>query len=211
MNQGSLLKGLLVAVSLVAGGVLAIVLLLQTGPIVGQDSGDWPDYFTANDLVKASDLIVVAQFVDEVEERVEVESPVTENSGVFREDVIRTYRVLEIIKGDVPKDADIQVWRTRGIYNTRSSEIDRSQSFDLRPAEKDKTYVLFLILADREGEPIWGNTGHPELAELEGEKLTFVATPRYLESIIEHGYTRARSDSAAPFEVTLSEIKDLAN
>jgi hypothetical protein len=86
---------------LAIAGVAGVALALSKGDGVPTESvseGLYEDYFRAEDLVRVSHLIVIAEFISAREERVEIRHPETGAVSV-REDVLRSYRVIETILG----------------------------------------------------------------------------------------------------------------
>jgi hypothetical protein len=182
----------------------AIYALLLQGT-VSDSAGEWPDYFSISELVEDSDAIVVARFVDEEREVVELRSPTVSTSGATRTDLIRSYEVVETIKGN-GIGSEVRVWSSEGIEDV---EGIRSQGFDVAGVEPDTLYVLFLKRFAREREPIWGRTGEPELAEIIDGDLRFISSDRYVHEAEERGLDMATSASRAPFAVTLDELRML--
>lgn len=194
---------------IVLGVVAAIVyaVIVAAGNLVTVSSeGDWPDYYELDRLVEDSHLIVVARFVGQERERVEIPSPVMENSGVFRDDVLREYEAEEILMGSLSPTDTFLVWNTEGIDDYGGMH---GQEFSLAPVIEGELYVLFLRSSEREGEPIWGRTGEPEKALVKGNTLSFIASNRYVEVAKVHGYEFPEDGSRAPFEVSLDELRSL--
>lgn len=193
------------ALGVLAAIVYTIVFSPETHTVRTSD-GDWPDYYEVGTLISDSDLVVIAHFRGETRERVEIPSPVVEHSGMFRMDIMRTYQVVDVIKGDVPNDGAVTVWGTEAIDDDSGL---RSQVFESVAVSEDELYVLFLQRFTRDEEPVWGRTGEPELAIVKGEDLVFLASTRYIETAKENGYTFSVRDSVAPFSTTLEEIRSL--
>lgn len=149
-------------------------------------------------------LVVVAELIDEYEERVEIESPVKEHSGIFRDDTIRTYDVVDVLHADAEVGGQVKVWLSGGVDN--EGQGLGSLSWETPDAEPGQRYVLFLTEFERKGEPIWGSVGEPSSARLQGEDLEFIATDRYTEDSAEGG---GQGVGAAGFDVTLADLRDM--
>ena len=164
-------------------------------------------------MIDDAPLIVTARLVDEVTETVEIPSPVVDHSGAFRDDVIRTFEPVEVIKGElVTAGETFQVWYSVGTSLPASGRIPaRVEVRELERVENGRTYLLFLEPIPRDGVAMWGQIGAPGIAEVTGETLSFIAPVRYLEALADRGLSPSRSDSAAPFDVSLTEFRDIAS
>jgi hypothetical protein len=189
----------------IAGAAFAIFDPGDADPEEANLGGDYFDFLTAPDLVRAADLIVVAEFLIEREERVDLISPVTGASAGFRDDVLRSYRIKETVKGEEESGLEIVVWGTRHVEH---NDIALPQ-VELNPAEAGKTYVLFLKENVRNGEPIWAPTGEPRQAELVDDDLRFQTTAGYRNRLSERDQP-IPPGQGAPFTLTLPELRQLA-
>ena len=88
-----------ITLAAIAGAAVAIFSRESGEPIMETTSRSGDDYFTAYSLIRDSDLIVLATFVSETEERVHPRNPVTGSTRDTRVDLLRTYSVLETIRG----------------------------------------------------------------------------------------------------------------
>src|SRR5690606_19875395 len=120
-----------------------------------------------------------------------------------------TFRVQESLKGSFEVGKTVDVWHSKALDDRSGGSYDRSQDFELVTMETGQSYALFLIPVEREGSPAWAQTGHPELAQVRGDELVFLATDRYVEAVRERGLSLSGS-SESPFAITLSQLREMA-
>lgn len=212
MNQRKAYVGIAVAAVLVvlAGGLLGSLLRSGSLSTSSGSESDWAYYIDLDSMIRDSDQIVVARLVDETPERVEIPSLVTEHPGVFRQDIIRSYEIVETLRGEPGSGEVIRVWNTPSVFWPATGNTPaRTDEWGDVTLERGQTYLLFLFLADREGEAIWGHIGTPSIAHVSGEELRFLAPQRYFDKLAQRGIAPALADSAAPFDVTLSELRSV--
>lgn len=190
----------------VAAIVVFMVLVAGVGRTTTSGSAEWPDYYEIERLIEDSHLIVVARFIGEERERVEIPSPVMENSGVYRDDVLREYEAETILLGTLDPGERLVVWNSEGIADPGGM---RGMDYALAEAIAGEQYVLFLRHSMREEQPVWGRTGEPEKALVDGDTLRFIASSRYVETAMVHGHSFPQEGSQAPFVVTLDELQVL--
>ena len=121
-------------------------------------------------LVGSSHLIAVVELVAERDERTQ-----TTSRGDSLLDAVRTFRVIEILKGEtIAGDLTVRVTREARLVKGDNGP-DRILRYDIPPASRGGArYVVFLRgFKDAVGETVWAYAGHPAQATLSGEDLTF--------------------------------------
>ena len=155
------------------------------------------------DLVTSSTMIVVAEYVDEVDRTVSL-PPTAE-----RIDLERRYRPVETLKGDAGNPALVSVWLTREFRDQISFAL--CVKADLPEPAKGQRYVLFLSKFPAEGDGWqWGFSTAPGQARLVNGRLEFepIVTKRVLPdgrqlSLPPGTFTR--------FDVSLERVRELAD
>jgi len=187
-------RGMLAIVAGIAFAVAAFIAGYQYlhSTTSGSSCDCGPMYFTVEELVQASDLIAVVEFVGDHKERVEVRHPQTGEPQGTRTTTWRSYRVVEPLKDDTLSDTPGEVVLGAG------------------PSDRNKTYVVFLERRLAGDPPYYLQPGTPFFAELRGDELLFEATDDYREVIEALGLERPVNDSDAPFALTLTQLRELA-
>lgn len=196
------------AAAAVIGGALGILTYSSPG-VTFHSETDYGDHFSLEGLLSDAEVVVIATFLGERSETIELPSPATDHSGVFRSDLFRRFRVDESLRGELAPGAEFEAWYTLGVTReARGSFPARTDAYETRHIEQGQTYLLFLREFQREDGPYLGPTAEPSIAEVSGERLRFVAPERYLNEIAVRGLSRPRADSAAPFDVTVSDVRE---
>ena len=182
--------------------VLAVIgsfagLVLRSGPLSGSDA-DWPEYSSLDRLLEDSDRVVIARLTAERVVTTELPSATRPSVSAFRTELIRTYEILESLKGDGARGELIDVYSTTGLTLPGQGQRGVSTSrWEATEAEQGRRYVLFVKGHEQDDGTIeWAATGEPGFAEVEGDELRFITTQRY----------RNDHPGELPFEVTLSEL-----
>lgn len=183
--------------------------LTDSGPIV---LSQWLDYHTLQDLLDASEAVVLGT-LESVEEyslptiaRLGAE-PSGRSSGQWL-----SIKVAEVLKGGAP----LAGTSLRIAHNTESEDY-----YEDEPAivthngaltlHLGATVVAFLTLDTApDGSRPWGFTGEPGVAEVEGGRLVFAASKRFVASLADDNLTLAKGGGHAPFAVALDEVREAA-
>ncbi len=161
-------------------------------------------------LLDTSDRIVSAQFI---EARVETVSLVDDtNSEIVGEErvLFRQFEVTETFKGTSDSGDTMWVAFESGV----SGELVDGEG-SVRDFETGPSYLLFLkgrlrpieYPADY-GAVLWTGNGEPSFAIVSGDDLRFVSERGYLELLQREGRELPDPTSAAPFELTISGIRE---
>ena len=152
---------------------------------------DYAGYMTAEGLVGESGLIVVAEYVSERTVSVEISTnPVSGLGGGTRKEKLRTYRVVEYLKGGEPRTATIEMWGG--------------------PKVRGKQVVLFLRSFAYGNQASWAWTGEPNYALIDAEWLLFQSGSEiYVEDAIRRGGQLPIQGSEAPFALTLTQLREM--
>lgn len=187
----------------------------------GADLSQWPAFFSLPELLEASDVVVVAQLV--AEQTVEVDAPPEEGAEpqdrhVITE-ILRTYALVDSLKGDLQPDDLINVVSTANVARYPEDGSEPSEVvYQVLKAEEEETYVLFLALAevpeyypDEFGNYVWAAPAEPHTARVgEGGLLQWETTGRY-DAVREDRDIEAGEQGAGPaFDVTVEVIRTLA-
>ncbi len=167
---------------------------------------NWTD---SKNLIDSSDRILVAKFVDSSLENVQLVDSAT---GVIAGDtdvLYRQFEVVESLKGT--SDPSDLLWVAFEPGPTGELVDGRSGVREFTEAE---TYLLFLKGRLRPleypqefGAVLWSGNGEPAFAELVGEQLIFRSERAYLDLLERDGRDLAEADSASPFSLTFTDLK----
>ncbi len=169
--------------------------------------GDWGDFFDGEQLVAASELIVVGELRSQSTQQVVFPSPTNPDSRFVRTDLIQTFDVIDVLKGDYrEKSIDRRVTVS---HDFEGNSTGRGKStLEVEPVEPGRTYVLFLTSYPVDDtRTAWGPPGQPGVGEIDGDRVFLRGTERYGEEVDARGLPRASSRSEAPFEMTLTELR----
>lgn len=166
-------------------------------------------FTTPDELVSASQTVVIAKFKSFEKVHVGVASQVDGQVHGTREDEIRRFDVIEVLKGDVGSE-ELE------IFLTRANSIDLPGGDSARilsefPAfTPGVDYVLFLRAAVAPGSSApWFLSGEPGAARIDGENVTYVVTPAYATELEQIGTPRGASGAAKNFDLTLNQLRSL--
>ena len=196
--------GIIVPVGVVIGFTIAPRVFNGSG-----SAAEWLDYFTAEDLMKNSDRIVIAQHLDDTPHVIPVISSTGEQIGSITE-IYRRFEVVESLLGDAQEGETTHIVMTASNTRRWGNGKVLSESYDVMSLSQDLNYILFLVKLPRQsqyptqyGDIVWTITGEPGIAQLDADgSLKFKSSERYKE---ENG--TSSSDSAAPFSLTKEQLK----
>ena len=197
--------------------VAGVVFGLTVGPQVitlGGSSADWPDYTAAERLIKDSDRIVIAQYLDETPHVIPVISTADGEQRGSVTEIYQRFKVIESLRGDASEGETTYVVITAGNTKEMSDGKVVSESHEVVPLSSGLDYVLFLRKFPRRpeypaqyGDFVWTITGEPGIAQVDTEgTLSFKASDRYKEESGTSG-----SASAASFTLTKEQIEEFAS
>ena len=205
------LLGVTLVVGILAGFVLVPRMMWSSG-----STASWLIHVEAGTLVEGSDRILVARYVDD---RTDTMSKGTASDGLSKGSVTERFRkftVVEVLKGSGVAGDEVHLVTTDSSTFRFGGGKSSDRNYEVLELTNSTDYVLFLEGVDRpDGYPseygavLWTSPGEPYLAEMDSDgRLTFMATEVYGGLISEGGLTPVRG-SAAPFELTKQQIKDL--
>jgi len=177
----------LLTLGIAVAGIAALSFLLLRDDelevrIVPVGQVNWVDFYTFEHAVRGSDVIVIAEMLEERRYREETTSSLGRRTGDYRHVVERTFRVDETPKGDSLNGREISVG-----YLEKSERNDKYRNLTLweyPPAEVGNVYVLFLHRGfDDRGREVLGPAGEPSIALVKGDQIEFQVTDRYRESV----------------------------
>lgn len=136
-------------------------------------------------LVAASTRIVIATFE-------------SETSGAGETPLVRTFTIVESLKGGGNAAATLEVW------GAAASGPD-----DALALEAGTNYLLFLVEREFDGTSRWARPGEPSAAVVGDEgALEFVVSDRYAADMLKFGWVAG--EKRVPFNATLAGVKTLA-
>ena len=203
--------------------VAAVVIVAGLGMVIrwagmsGRHS-DWWVHVEAETLVRFSDHIVIARYVDETVYELPDTLTASETSRPSSVDVYRRFEVVETLKGSfTPGDVAYVAWNVRH-YDKRQDngdpEFRLSEEISLSPGEN---YVLFLTRRHARRPPTvdvrirdWSTPQGLEVAQADSQgRLAFQTTRYYQNALKDLGLRPIEGTGGAPFEITVAEIKSL--
>ncbi len=179
-----------------------------TGPF---STGSRVVYASPLELIKSADLIASATFVDESEFEVAIPSAVDGASHASRKDVVRRFRVVEVLKGDTAVAGD----EISAIVTTSNSfPMPNGQTATVAAEhpvlEPGAVYVVFLKrTASSLAKSPWSFFGEPEVASLIGDDVKFLITPGYRKELLERGGAVDGNALGGEFSLKLANLRDL--
>jgi hypothetical protein len=205
---------------------LSLFALLVAGCGDSDDDGDadlsqWPAFFSLPELLEASDVVVVAELVAEqtIEVTVEPEEGTDPQDRHVITEILRTYVLVDSLKGDLAPEDVINVVSTANIARYPEDGSEPSEVvYQVLKAEEDTPYVLFLTLAEVPedypetfGRYVWAAPAEPHTARVgEGGVLQWETTGRY-DAVREDRGIEAGEQGAGPgFDVTIEVVRTLA-
>jgi hypothetical protein len=206
----------LLAVVLVLGWFMATVISsfsgISSGAII-----DYLHYFTVEARLNSSDSVVHAIYIGEEEYSRPITKLVTDKVVGQNYTVLREYKILEAFVGGGEVGETIYVDSAYELLRAGPEGDDVSGSETVTRTIGD-AYVLFLNThpASEDDPPKIGDThrrqsGQPHIAQLVDGKLRFLADSIYLEAVGARNEQPAVPGSAAPFTMTIDELRELKN
>ena len=198
----------------VVGVVVGALIVLRFMPYGGQ-SGEWPDYFSADQLVNDSDRIIIARYLDETSYVVPAISAADGLPHGSVTEIVRRFEVIESLKGAIKGGETTYVVVTAGYTQKLHNGRSKFHAYDVIRLSSGQEYVLFLVAFPRRpefparyGEVVWARSGEPGIAMMEPSgNLRFMTTGRFKKE----NRSRLRDVSAAPFELTKEQIRSLVS
>lgn len=202
---------------------VAVVIVASLGTVARWAglSGRHADWFVsveAEALVRFSDHIVIARYLDQTVYELPDTLTAGETSRPSSVDVYRRFEVVETLKGSfTPGDVAHVAWNVRHYekrQNTGNPEYILSEEISLSPGEN---YVLFLTPRYARRPPTvdvrirdWRTPEGLEVAHADVQgKLTFQTTRFYQNALKDMGLRPIKGTGGAPFELTVAEIRSL--
>lgn len=189
---------------------LPVLLFACALPSADEQDKNWTD---ATDLIKTSDRVLVAKFVDSRVQNIQLIDSVTGAIAGDTDVLFRQFEIFEKLKGT--SDPGDLLWIA--FEPGRVGELVDGQG-TVQDFDKSKTYVMFLKGRLRPleypteyGAVLWSGNGEPSFAELVGDELEFLAERPYLDLLQRDGRSLPDPRSASPFTFTLSEAREAAN
>lgn len=135
-------------------------------------------------LVTASTRIVIATFE-------------SETSATGEGSIVRTFTIVESLKGGGNVSAPLEVWGAAG-----------ARPEDALAVEAGTDYLLFLVERDFDGRSRWTPPGEPSAAAVGADgALEFVVSDRYAADMLRFGWVAG--EKRVPFSTTLAEVRAL--
>ena len=160
------------------------------------------------DLLREADVILIGRLSAERTEKVTIPSAVAGATGGTREDLVRTFDVVERIRAGGTTGASIDVRESKGIELSRMKLTDLPDRIEFEPyrLSKGELYVLFLRRFDLEaGHDAWGPALSPSIAALRADRLEFLTTADYRAAAAEGG----RPIIPRSFDVDVATVRAL--
>ncbi len=200
--------------SAISAGVVVGALILPmvlTGS--SQEDADWLDYVSADQLVKASDRIVTAQYQDEELHEVPEIDPRDGQPYSSVEAIYRRFKVVETLKGDAVSGDIIFVVSSASFSWKLDDGQWRTEHYEVIPVSPDQEYVLFLKGTPRPdrypaqyGDTVWSVVGEPGIAVIDSSgELIFKSTERFKS---DH---QLQGSSGSPFVLTKDQLQSLVS
>ena len=204
----------------IVGGAVVIVAGLCTVPGWFGLSGSVSDWFVhveAETLVRNSDHIVIARYMDEEIHAI----PDTPTAGAISPtslDVYRRFQVVETLKGSFATgDVAYVGWNVQHYKKGRENEDPEFIPYEEISLSPGENYVLFLSRRHGRrpesldvGIRLWRTPEGLEVAQTDPEgRLTFQTTRYYQAALKDMGLKPIQGSGGAPFELTVAEIRAL--
>ncbi len=206
----------LLGVTLVLGILAGFIIVPRMMWGGGGSAASWLIHVESSPLVEASDRILVARYIDDRTETISKGSAPDGASKGSLTERFRKFPVVEVLKGNISAGDEVYLVSTDGSVLNTADGNSKSSNYDVIGLTGGSEYVLFLREISRPsgypteyGDTLWASPGEPYVAEMDSAgRLEFLATNIYTGLISEGGLTPVRG-SAAPFELTKQQIKDL--
>lgn len=213
------MKNKLIALLVMAAivGILAGLVVIPRMMWGGGSVASWLIHVEAETLVEGSDRILIAKYVDDRKENILKGTDADGESKGSISERFRQFTVVEVLKGAGSADDTLYVVTTESSTLRFADGKSSDSDYEVLGLKGDVDYVLFLEGVDRPdgypsdyGDVLWTSPGEPNIAEIGVDgKLSFLATQVYQDMIADAGLTHVPG-SAAPFELTMADIKRMA-
>ena len=203
------LFGSAIGAGIVVGAL--ILPMLMCGSTSHESGGDWNNFASADRLVKASDRIVTALYLDEESHEIPEISPEDGKPYSTVEAIYRRFKVVETLKGDTVSGEIVFVASSSSFSWKLDDGQWRTEHYEVIPVSPDQEYVLFLKGTPRPdrypaqyGDTVWARVGEPGIAVIDPSgDLIFMSTERFKS---DH---RVRDDSGALFVLSKTQLQSL--
>jgi hypothetical protein len=204
-----LLVGIAASVSL--GGLSAVLLFGGNRADEAAPAESRVEFASVDQLVAASDMILVGVLKSESREQVREPSPVDSSHADTRVDVVRVFSVTEVIKGTPPSSGTVEARAAESGRLELPGGTTSNVTYEVVPLKGGSTYILFLRrLADPAIGQFWGLAGEPGVAEVKLGKMIFSTTPGFARDLQRRGVVLGASGAGPAFDVTLDQVKTAA-
>ncbi len=201
------------SVTVVAGLVFGLLLAPHFMPTGGGNAGSWRDYTNAENLVKESDRIILAQYMDEsLHVKPEISAATGKENGSVSH-LFRRFNIVESLKGDATIGETTFVAFTTGYTTVLDGGESEFTSFEVVDMSPGQEYLLFLRGKPRRagypaqfGDIQWATTGEPGIALVgDSGSLSFKSSDRFKD---EQGL---ETDIGAPFVLSKEQVRSIVS
>jgi hypothetical protein len=198
---------------------LAVILGACGGDNDEPESPGWPAFFTPNELVAASDAIVVATLLEETVENIEVPATGDEGGIDVVTEIIRTFRVDDAVGGGLFPGDLIHTFSTASVAHEPADGGNPSEVvFQVLQFESGDTLLLFLSLVvlpdyypETWGTVAWAAPGEPSAARVSPSgELQWETTGRYDQVREDRKLPAGRGGAGEAFDISLDDLRELA-
>jgi len=179
----------------------------------GADDAEWGDLFSLPEILAASEVVVIVKPVSQRDDMIVSRSAASGQSMAEVVEHVDVVEVIEVLKGSVAPGDQLSVYQSAGTARERGQRPARRTQYETIPLMASQEYVLFLRSVPRPPvypgteELIWIRPGEPGVAQIEGDRLQFLATQRYQTAVGEKGLKAPEGQLGVPFSATLSELR----
>jgi len=174
----------------IVGTVVAVVLGASIGLRRDDQAANWVDSESdpgaaanLDELVAWSSVIATGEYVGETVENVDLSSPVDGKVYSRRVDRVMRFKPTSVLKTDREVRDELLVRSAVSLMTWEASpDAARTQEFGVIPLERGRVYALFLTrFSESTGDDL-GLAGPIAIADVDGERLHFLAPDALLES-----------------------------
>lgn len=214
--MGNRMKAFLI-VAVAVATMAGVGMVIRWAGMSGSHS-DWFVPVEAESLVRFSDHIVIARYLDETVHELPDTSPASEPPPPPSVDVYRRFEVVETIKGNfTPGDVVHVAWNVRRYEKRQDNGNTEYILKDEISLSIGESYVLFLTPRHARRPPTvdvrirdWRTPEGLEVAQADSQgKLTFQTNRFYQNALKDMGLKPIEGTGGAPFELTVAEIRSL--
>jgi hypothetical protein len=166
---------------------------------------------TLRAVVEGSPVIVRGTLVNERVQVTELRSPVTGQVAGERTELVRTFEIGDVLRGDVANGEALDVLATTAMKTWgENRERQRAWEVEFVAMERGRDYVLFLTTFSEETGEALGLNGAVSVALVDGDRLVFLLTDEYREAAKDAGFDQPGvAGLQGSFDVVMSELRDL--